>query len=149
VRRWIPSPADGRGDSRVEHDGEIQEAGPRRDVRDVRDLQPIWAGRRELAVDEIGAGRAVSSRTVVWNGFRGSRPARRVRMSRATRWWPHAGRAPRFSVDARPRTCRATCGEWRRVRGQLDVGRARATVAASATLVPAGERHPGLGHGAA
>src|SRR5882724_5846944 len=46
-------PADDAATPRVEHDGEIQEAGPRRDVRDVRDPQPIGAGRRELAVDEI------------------------------------------------------------------------------------------------
>src|SRR5438094_851281 len=46
-------PADDPATPRVEHDGEIQEAGPRRDVRDVRDPQPIGAGRRELAVDEI------------------------------------------------------------------------------------------------
>src|SRR5439155_20715033 len=46
-------PADDATTPRVEHDGEIQEAGPRRDVRDVRDPQPIGAGRRELAVDEI------------------------------------------------------------------------------------------------
>ena len=46
-------PADDAPTPRVEHDGEIQEAGPRRDVRDVRDPQPIRARRRELAIDEV------------------------------------------------------------------------------------------------
>jgi len=46
-------PADDAATPRVEHDGEIQDAGPRGDVRDVRDPQPIGAGRRELTVDEI------------------------------------------------------------------------------------------------
>src|SRR5256712_2199624 len=49
-------PADDAATPRVEHDGEIQKAGPRRDVRDVRDPPSIGAGRRELAVDEIRGG---------------------------------------------------------------------------------------------
>src|SRR5438132_5178529 len=86
-------PADDPATPRVEHDGEIQEAGPRRDVRDVRDPQPIgavnWRSTRS------GAGRAASSRTVVWNGFRRLTPCTpAVRMSRATRlqptWKPRA-----------------------------------------------------------
>ena len=46
-------PANDTTTPRVEHNGEIQEAGPRRYVRDVRDPQPIGVGRCELAVDEI------------------------------------------------------------------------------------------------
>jgi hypothetical protein len=46
-------PADDAAAPRIEHDGEIQEAGPRGDVGDVRDPQPIGPGRGELAIDEV------------------------------------------------------------------------------------------------
>src|SRR5262245_42899675 len=38
----------------IEHHGEIQDAGPRRDISNVRDPQPIWPSRGELAIDEVG-----------------------------------------------------------------------------------------------
>jgi hypothetical protein len=53
VRRGCHRPADHAATPRVEHDGEIQDGGPRGDVRDVRDPQPIGAGRREVPVHEI------------------------------------------------------------------------------------------------
>src|SRR5438309_1388479 len=46
-------PADHAPTPRIEHDGEIQEAGPGRHVGDVRDPQLIRARAGELAVDEI------------------------------------------------------------------------------------------------
>ena len=49
----VHRPADDAATPRIEDDGEIQEAGPRGDVGDVRDPQPIWPGRGELTIDEV------------------------------------------------------------------------------------------------
>jgi hypothetical protein len=38
----------------VEHDGQIEEAGPRWNIRDVSHPQQVRALRREVAIDEIG-----------------------------------------------------------------------------------------------
>ena len=54
VRRHRP--ADDAAAPRVEHDSEVEEAGPRRDVGDVRDPEPIRPGGREVAIHEIGCG---------------------------------------------------------------------------------------------
>ena len=53
-------PADDAPAPRVEHDGEVEEAGPRRDVGDVGDPELVGPGRREVAVDEIGRGPRVA-----------------------------------------------------------------------------------------
>ena len=47
-------PADNPSAERVEHDGQIEEAGPRRNIRDVSHPQHVRALSREVAVDEIG-----------------------------------------------------------------------------------------------
>jgi hypothetical protein len=49
-------PADYSATPGVDHDGEKQKPGPGRDVRDVRDPQPVRARGRELPIDEIGRG---------------------------------------------------------------------------------------------
>src|SRR2546425_253628 len=144
-------PADDAATPRVEHDGEIQEAGPRRDVRDVRHPQPVRTGRRELAVDEI----------------RG-RPRRLVAHRRVERSPPthalHAGgphepgdalaadlKAARreFSVDAR-RAVRAARHPVNRVnvRRQLHIGpRPRRQRSLPPRVVPAGGDTQHAAHG--
>ena len=52
VRRHRP--ADDATAPRVEDDGQVQEAGPGRDVRDVGDPELIGTGGDELALDQIG-----------------------------------------------------------------------------------------------
>jgi hypothetical protein len=49
----LHGPADDAAAPGIEHDGEVQEAGPGRDVGDVRDPQPIGPGGGELPIDEI------------------------------------------------------------------------------------------------
>jgi hypothetical protein len=49
-------PADDAAAPRVENDGEVQEAGPGRDVRDVGDPELIGSGRGEVALDEVRRG---------------------------------------------------------------------------------------------
>jgi len=51
VRRHRP--ADDAATPRVEDDGEVQEAGPRRHVRDVSDPELVGAARREVALDKV------------------------------------------------------------------------------------------------
>ena len=46
-------PADDAPTPRIEHDGEKEEAGPGRNVRDVRHPEPVGARGRELPLDEI------------------------------------------------------------------------------------------------
>src|SRR5437870_10324731 len=88
-------PADHASAPDIEDDGEIEEAGPGRHVGDVRDPQLIRAALVNWRSTRSGAGRAVSSRTVVRNGFRRLTPCSPgPRINRATRlrptWRPRA-----------------------------------------------------------
>src|SRR5262249_46876352 len=49
-------PADDATAPRIEHDGEVEEAGPGWDVGDVRDPEPVGSHGGEVAVHEIGSG---------------------------------------------------------------------------------------------
>lgn len=49
-------PADDAATPRIEDNGEVQEAGPRRDVRDVRDPEAVRARRHEVSIHEVGRG---------------------------------------------------------------------------------------------
>jgi hypothetical protein len=53
-------PADHAPAPSVEDHGQVQEAGPRRDVGDVGDPELVGAWRAEVAVDQIGSGSCVS-----------------------------------------------------------------------------------------
>ena len=52
-------PADDAPTPGIEHDGEVEEARPRRDVRDVGDPERSGAGGDEVALDEIGRGPSI------------------------------------------------------------------------------------------
>ena len=66
------SPADDSATARIEHNGEIEEARPRRDVRDVSNPKLVWLLCSEIPVDEIWRG----SRIGIANGRRGELTAR-------------------------------------------------------------------------
>jgi hypothetical protein len=50
----VHRPADNAPTPRIEHNGEKEEAGPGRHVRDVHHPEPVGARGRELPLDEIG-----------------------------------------------------------------------------------------------
>ena len=79
-------PADDAPAPRIEHDGEIEKAGPGRDVGDVGDPELVGAGRGEVALDEIGRrARVAIADVVVTCRLRRLTPAKpAARISRAT-----------------------------------------------------------------
>jgi hypothetical protein len=49
----VHGPSDDSTAPRIEHDSQIEEAGPRRDVGDVRDPEPVWSRSCEITVHEV------------------------------------------------------------------------------------------------
>ena len=85
VRRPAGSPADDPSSIGVDDEGDIDEAGPGRDVGEVRDPERIRPWRMELPVDMIQRQDAALSLIVVRTGLPRITPAKpRSRISRST-----------------------------------------------------------------
>ena len=73
----------------IQHNGQIQKAGPRRDIGNIRDPQLIPCARGKIALHEIDGGTCGLPRCVVWMTRRRWTPTSfAARIKRATRLRP-------------------------------------------------------------